>query len=167
MGPDFLGNSCSNTLRSSCNQLKWPLMNKKTKTASEIAASIKVHLVTLNVFLSLCLSLCPTPPHSPLLLTASSREKNCRDSLSPWLPYMVSWATEQHLSQALPPSLSCLLISLPPFAPHSLFASPSGQSWGFCSPQAPRVTNLHIIDLALRDWGCKLKAALQDWHWPQ
>lgn len=35
MGPDFFGNSCSNTLRSNCSQLKWPLMRQNNKTTNQ------------------------------------------------------------------------------------------------------------------------------------
>lgn len=58
MGPDFLGNSCSNTLRSNCSQLKWPLMRQQQKNNWSVLLfrhvwtsytdTQKLHLMTLK-----------------------------------------------------------------------------------------------------------------------
>lgn len=173
MGPDFLGNSCSNTLRSSCSQLKWPLMGKSNHTINTIIQRClniklgytKVHLMKQNTFyLShpiylFCHTLLASVPllfsslPSRFSLFVSNREKNRTDSLSPWLPCMVSWATEQHLSQTLPSSVSCLSISWPPVPNTQPLWPVSGQSSGVSSPQA-KATNLHITELRLYSGQC-------------
>lgn len=129
MGPDFLGNSCSNTLRSSCSQLKWPLMGKNNHTINTIIQRClniklgytKVHLMKQNTFyLShpiylFCHTLLASVPlfsslPSPLVSLSlfPTERKTAQTACHPGYP---AWSPEQLSNISLKLSLLLFLVS--------------------------------------------------------
>lgn len=139
MGPDFLGNSCSNTLRSNCSQLKWPLRRQYNKTIN-VWTYEKDKCPYFHYLVAISSLLCSPLIFPPFLsfFSPSPTERKLQRQLVT-LVTLVSWATDQHLSQKL--SLSQSLPTQPLWPVNR-------QSWGICSLQA-HVTNQHITVLAL------------------
>lgn len=181
MGPDFFGNSCSNTLRSSCSQLKWPLMRQKQQNIQSMLLfrDVWIHTKTSSHDTEHFLL---KPPHFSFPVTISSplffhhfsppllsflspsptERKTAETACHPGNP---AWSPEQLSNISLKLSLLLSLsLNLPPPPPYTQPLWPlSGQSWGVCSPQAHE-TNLHITELALGDYDCKADIALLDWQ---
>lgn len=114
MGPDFLGNSCSNTLRSNCSQLKWPLMRQNNRTTNQCFYSCdvwiankdeqKLQLQTINIFsfktphVSLPVAISPFlfPPNSLPLSSLFSFHLQQREKLQTAChPGNPAWSPEQ------------------------------------------------------------------------
>lgn len=99
IGPDFLGNSCSNTLRSSCSQLKWPLI-RQNKTTNQCYCHTPKNLGYL--WTHHCFCACCNRSHihfSPLPFSPSPTEK--KPAGTACHPSNPARPVQQHLTQIL------------------------------------------------------------------
>lgn len=168
MGPDFLGNSCSNTLRSNCSQLKWPLMRHNNKTTNhcyyfKVIGTWKITHMARNwtfyqshyIFLFF-----PQPP-TPLFSLSNRKTAETAHHLG-----NPAQSPEQrsNIFFKVSPLLSLSLNRSPTCPPTQSLSPVSCLSWGICSLLA-HATNLHIIEifpggLWLQSWCCFAEVTL-------